>query len=218
MTEAEWLAGDDPRPMLRFVEGKASNRKLRLFACAGCRRVWKSLYLKPVRQAVEAAEQFADGGITAVELHYALEQAFKSYTQACQRNFHKLSSDLGYAIKSYKMMLAASMAVPAPLQVILTDAPPPDEGIFRTMFDPVLLRDVVGNPFRPARFDRRSRSSDVTGLAAGIYEGRAFDRLPVLADALMDAGCDDEAMLAHCRSDDPHVRGCWVVDLVLGKE
>ena len=56
------------------------------------------------------------------------------------------------------------------------------------------------------------------GLARGIYEDRAFDRLPLLADALMDAGCADEQILAHCRSEGPHVRGCWVVDLVLGKE
>lgn len=56
------------------------------------------------------------------------------------------------------------------------------------------------------------------GLAQGIYEDRAFDRLPFLLDALMDAGCDDEAILDHCRREGPHGRGCWVVDLVLGKE
>src|SRR5207302_1761008 len=60
--------------------------------------------------------------------------------------------------------------------------------------------------------------SDVLGLAQGIYEDRAFDRLPLLADALMDAGCDEEEILTHCRSDGPHVLGCWVVDLLLAKE
>lgn len=64
----------------------------------------------------------------------------------------------------------------------------------------------------------RWRTADVLGLARAISEGRAFDRLPILADAPMDAGCDDDAILAHCRSQGPHVRGCWVVDLVLGKE
>jgi hypothetical protein len=66
--------------------------------------------------------------------------------------------------------------------------------------------------------DPRWRTSDTLGLARGIYEERAFDRMPLLADALMDAGCDDEQVLSHCRSEGPHVRGCWVVDLVLGKE
>lgn len=69
----------------------------------------------------------------------------------------------------------------------------------------------------PGFFDPRWRTADVMALARGIYEDRAFDRLPVLADALMDAGCEDETILEHCRSEGPHVRECWVLDLVLGK-
>ena len=80
------------------------------------------------------------------------------------------------------------------------------------------VRDIFGNPFRPVTFDPRWRTSDVLGLARAIYDDRAFDRMPILADALMDAGCADEQVLGHCRGDGPHVRGCWVVDLVLGKE
>jgi len=57
----------------------------------------------------------------------------------------------------------------------------------------------------------------VASLARGIYTDRAFDRLPILADALQDAGCDSADILGHCRGPGPHVRGCWVVDLVLGK-
>jgi hypothetical protein len=82
-----------------------------------------------------------------------------------------------------------------------------------------LVRDIFGNPFRPAAFDPAWRTSDALLLARGIYEERAFDRMPILADALQDAGCTNEDVLSHCR--DPqqvHVRGCWVVDLVLGKE
>ena len=81
-----------------------------------------------------------------------------------------------------------------------------------------LVRDLVGNPFRPIAVDTRWRTADVIGLARAVYEDRAFERMPLLADALMDAGCDDEQVLGHCRGDGPHVRGCWVVDLVLGKE
>jgi len=81
-----------------------------------------------------------------------------------------------------------------------------------------ILRDIFGNPFRPVRFDVRWRTSNVIDLSRTIYEGRAFERLPILADALMDAGCADEQVLEHCRSDGPHVRSCWVVDVVLGKE
>ena len=80
-----------------------------------------------------------------------------------------------------------------------------------------LLRDIFGNPFRPVAFDPRWRTTNVVGLAQAIYDDKAFDRMPLLADALMDAGCEDEQVIGHCRGPGPHVRGCWVVDLVLGK-
>jgi hypothetical protein len=80
-----------------------------------------------------------------------------------------------------------------------------------------LLRDIFGNPFRPPTFDPSWRTSTAVGLARSIYAARAFDRLPILADALEEAGCDNPDVLSHCRGDGPHVRGCWVVDLVLGK-
>jgi hypothetical protein len=80
-----------------------------------------------------------------------------------------------------------------------------------------LANDVVGNPFYPVALDPAWRTEAVVGLVAGIYADRAFDRLPVLADALEDAGCADADVLTHCRGPGPHVRGCWVVDLLLGK-
>ncbi len=80
------------------------------------------------------------------------------------------------------------------------------------------LRDIFGNPFQPVTADPAWLTSTVVQLATGIYQERAFDRMPILADALQDAGCDNDDILNHCRSDGPHVRGCWVVDLLLGKE
>jgi hypothetical protein len=80
-----------------------------------------------------------------------------------------------------------------------------------------LLRCIAGNPFRPVAADPAWLTSAVVGLAAAIYADRAFDRLPILADALEDAGCDHPDILAHCRSHPEHARGCWVVDLVLCK-
>ncbi|QDU21618.1 hypothetical protein ETAA1_35880 [Urbifossiella limnaea] len=81
-----------------------------------------------------------------------------------------------------------------------------------------LVRCVSGNPFHPSPFSPTWRTEAVVGLARGMYESRGFGPMPVLADALEDAGCADAAILTHCRGDGPHVRGCWVVDLVLGKE
>jgi hypothetical protein len=89
------------------------------------------------------------------------------------------------------------------------------------------LREIVGNPFRPPRFDPNWRTSTVKQLAEGIFDDRAFDRLPILADALLDADCDEEAILRHCRGTElhvketrepvHHVRGCWVIELILGR-
>jgi hypothetical protein len=80
------------------------------------------------------------------------------------------------------------------------------------------LHDIFGNPFRPVTIDPRWLTSSVFDLSRAIYEERAWERMPVLADALMDAGCDNEEIINHCRGDGPHVRGCWVVDLLLGKK
>jgi hypothetical protein len=81
-----------------------------------------------------------------------------------------------------------------------------------------LLRDIFGNPFRPVSFSPQWRTDTALALAHQMYESRDFGAMPILADALQDAGCDNEDILSHCRGDGPHVRGCWVVDLVLGKE
>jgi hypothetical protein len=80
-----------------------------------------------------------------------------------------------------------------------------------------LLRDIVGNPFRPVALDTAWQTHQVVTLARAIYDERAFDRLPVLAAALEEAGCSDAGYLAHCRGPGPHVRGCWVLDLILRK-
>ncbi len=82
-----------------------------------------------------------------------------------------------------------------------------------------LLRDILPNPFRKLPKPKKSwRTETVRALATGIYAERAFDRMPILADALEDAGCEHADILTHCRGDGPHVRGCWVVDLILGKQ
>jgi hypothetical protein len=81
-----------------------------------------------------------------------------------------------------------------------------------------LIRDIVGNPFRPVTFDAEWRSSECFALASAIYKTRAFDRMPELAAALAQAGCTTEQILDHCRDSGPHVRGCWLVDMILATE
>lgn len=81
-----------------------------------------------------------------------------------------------------------------------------------------LRREIFGNPFRPVSADSPRQTGVTLTLAGSIYENLDFGAMPILADALEEAGCEDAGVLEHCR--DPkgvHVRGCWVVDLVLGK-
>jgi hypothetical protein len=80
-----------------------------------------------------------------------------------------------------------------------------------------IMRDIFGNPFRPATIDSSALTTTVTRLADAIYQDRAFDCLPILADALEDAGCTNQDILAHCRGGE-HARGCWVLELLLGRE
>lgn len=98
----------------------------------------------------------------------------------------------------------------------LSDMPPDPTGHF--LHQARIVREIVGNPFRPVTFESHWRTTDALAIARGMYESRDFGAMPILADALQDAGCDSADVLSHCR--DPratHVRGCWVVDLVLGK-
>ena len=80
-----------------------------------------------------------------------------------------------------------------------------------------LFRDIFGNPFRPVTFDPAWQTSDTTGIAGRMYDSREFSAMPILADALEEAGCTNADVLLHCREPGVHIRGCWVVDLVLGK-
>jgi hypothetical protein len=81
-----------------------------------------------------------------------------------------------------------------------------------------LLLDIFGNPFRAVAFAPEWRTDTALSLAKQMYESRDFSAVPILADAIQDAGCDNADILDHCRGSGPHVRGCWVVDLVLDRE
>ncbi|VTU02814.1 Uncharacterized protein (Fragment) OS=uncultured bacterium PE=4 SV=1 [Gemmataceae bacterium] len=113
---------------------------------------------------------------------------------------------------AYSCQDAAEQAVDDTLRLVRAVLGPiPDWTLCR------MAEDIFGNPFRVVAIDPQWLTSDVLALARGIYDERAFDRMPILADALQDAGCDSADVLDHCRGPGPHVRGCWVVDLVLGK-
>jgi hypothetical protein len=209
MTEAEWLTCDNPSRMLAVV-ARFGERKQRLFACACCRAIWALVDDDKARNAVEVAERFADGGARAGQLSAAYRKAARVTSAANKAALISAEASLTPSLTSAAIVCALdAVAMPAK-DVAAAFAAENNRQLH-------LLHCIFGNPFRPVALDPEWRTSTVVQLAQGIYDDRAFDRLPILADALQDAGCDNEDVLSHCRDTGPHARGCWVVDLILGK-
>jgi hypothetical protein len=211
---------------------RVTERKARLFACACCRRVWPLLN-ELARNSVDVAERFADGLATEAdrrEEEGALQEFLESWVYPSNntwaddaRVYHGVSAAM-CAVTFYDDYLHGPLhgAGGAPQQAAFAVGPgnvaSTDERCApEKARQAELVRCVFGSPFRLLSIDPRWQSTDARQLAQGIYDGRAFDRLAALADALLEARCDDQILLAHCREDEEHCRGCWVVDLVLGK-
>ena len=252
MTEAEWDACADPQPMLKFLRGKATERKSRLFACACCRSIWHLLTETRGRDAVEVAERYADGLASDGELAKARRNAQDAWTtlNKAQPEAYKRSRDAGEAgciliaaidaagsstdKDAFAGACSASTcaAHAAGHQAASRGAPATYDtpAIYvreelagrqkQYAYHSQLLHDIFGNPFRFVSISLSWlawNGGAICKMAQAIYDDRTFDRLPLLADALEDAGCADADILAHCRQLGVHVRGCWVVDLLLGK-
>ena len=207
MTEAEWLEAANAQAMLEFLKGKASDRKLRLFAVACCRRIWHLLPDERSRQAVELAEQFADRALEVDRL-----QAITEGVNQLRRVVEDLCLREAWLAASHVSLSSYLVAAEASKESDCWDHEQRAQGR--------LLLDIFGNPFRPTLIPShlgRSHKRIAINLAHDIYDRRAYDKLPILADALQRAGCTNREVLDHCRRDGERVRGCWVVDLLLGK-
>jgi hypothetical protein len=243
-TGVEWLACTDPHLLLEGVHGRVSDRKLRLFAAACCRRVWGLLPSGRSRRAVEVCERHADGEAADDDLRAAYAPAAWLEDTVVPPWAVTVAAEAAAANAAYHQ--AAEAAVRASLWALdavagtAADAvadPPcsPESGRvgdrwFQTFQAARLaekqaqcrvLRCIIGDPFCPVRA-RRSwlawHGGAVGKLARTLYEGRRFADLGVLADALEEAGCAEPALLAHCREPGPHARGCWALDVLLGFE
>ena len=253
MTDAEWLACDNPMPMLEFVSGRLTPRKATLYVCAGLRCVWDLLYDGASREAVSVAERAADGAASEEEIreatYYAEAPTFgldfdpefirqqrtegRGDDEGVRRllemgvykeeDLHSGDELIGDERVRQRLLYAAHIAYHC-LSVAR------GRRLWEHLLEHLsaqaewprgwLVREIVGNPFHPVTVSTAWLVWDggtVPRLAQAIYADRAFDRLPVRADALEDAGCTDTRLLAHCRSGGQHVRGCWAVDLLLGK-
>jgi hypothetical protein len=241
MTETEWLECADPEAMLHFLKGKVSERKLRLFACACCRRVEHLLHDERSVATIDIIERHADSAASDgafIDARYAAQSVLEEMVGKVWTG-HPAATDAGCMVRNAAGRcpehsaketvlraagaLALEIAGPCPFNT-------PDlvhhiawrtahRAAWRTACVDLcgLLRDVVGNPFRAPRLNEEClawNDGTVPRIAHTIYAERAFEQLPILGDALDDAGCKDGAIVNHCREKGTHVRGCWAVDLL----
>jgi hypothetical protein len=241
MTQQEWLMSTRADDLLRFIEPNTSDRKLHYYAIACARRITLLLPHPASLEGIDLLERFVEGKASEEELlrvSYHVEGAafcfdYVDYTgsptarkwiqevgQIPRSKLEELINDPQLAsaepreiLKSAAYMVDADVS-PTPFARRASDWAQSARSPFHSV---PLLRDIFGNPFRPVAFEPEWRSDTAVSLAKHIYEARDFAQMPILADALQDAGCDNTDILSHCR--DPqqtHVRGCWVVDMILG--
>jgi hypothetical protein len=216
MTEQQWLACGSPKRMLAFVAPRLSPRKARLFAVACCWRVAHLSCSRPVTRAIEVGERYADGLASKEELIRAEGAARKAGGPGAAQGIANaaLACASRYGLTEFKLIRCVEEAAWAADWSGLSSKR--KEGLAQCH----LLRDVAGNPFRPATVDPsvpRWKNGLLAGMAQAIYDEKRFGDLPILADALEEAGCDNADILGHCRGPGPHCRGCFVVDALLGK-
>jgi hypothetical protein len=224
MMESKWLACNDPDTLLQFVGQRASSRQLRLFACACCRRMWNLLTESAHRHAVETSERYADRQASHAELKAARAAAWEARSAvgvlegparaAAARGMlweaSRAAIDVRAAIGSWACRDVESREEEVRVFHVADTA--------ERRAQSALLRDIVGNPFQVSPFDPawlQWQGGTVVRIAQTIYDERRFADLPILADALEEAGCTQTAILDHCRKAAEHVRGCWVVDCIL---
>jgi hypothetical protein len=250
MTEAEWLACDDPTAMLDFLGDAAGERKLRLFVCACCREVWDLLDDPRSRQAVQVGEEFADSRCGLSVLEAACREAdvaARTFTEEgrpgdSEAAWRAAWTAEGAASSSSPFRLRAGEAARTAAHsrgwgnaAVLSGEPDPDDtsplnwlpgsSVWRACKRQearmaAILRDVFRHPSHVTAVGPdwlAWQGGVVPKVASGAYDSRDFASLPVLSDALEEAGCTDADLLAHLRSPGPHVRGCWALDLILGK-
>jgi hypothetical protein len=212
--EQHWLTSESPASLLHTAKQLKvlKPRRAMLFACGCYRLVWDKIALAHVRETVEKAEGKADRKVTPEELRKR-PRYVSGYATYDTQNLLQLS--LG--------SLVTPKMIPTHIAWLVRAAIDPTKHDHANKWEACkpqadLVREIFGNPYRSVKFDKAWRTDTAVALAKQMYDAREFSGMPILADALQDAGCDNDDVLSHCRdANQTHVRGCWVVDLVLGK-
>jgi hypothetical protein len=262
MTQAQWFSSTDPHEMLAFLKemrpkgllswlglrkSKVSERKLQLFACACCRRIWPLLADDRSRQAIETTELYADGLASRSTFHKGVQAARAASLQsvrprvmmgewlaaaqaraaeavACTLEADDPADEAAtWGKEAVRAWAAQSQATnigdPLHMPWLPYQAMSPEAAwIAEGIAQCELLRDLVANPFQPLALHPSWRSGPAVDLAKTIIQDHAYSAVAELAGVLEKAGCDNPDILRHCRETKDHARGCWALDFVLGRE
>ena len=216
MTEAEWFAASEGS--IRQAVWALSPRRQRLLAVAACRVLGEWINYDAAHAALELAEAYTDTGKTKAALRRSRQSLVALRNQLYSPGSPLIDGGVEHAL--FGIQLAASEnavggTVGYVIESLIIAHGIPDDDARRRVWP--AWRDVVG-PVPAAVCSPHWRTETAVLLARRMYASRDFAAMPILADALQDAGCDSDALLAHCRdAQQVHVRGCWAVDLVLGK-
>jgi len=224
MNRHRWLHENDPEALFAHAYSRVSQRKLRLAMAACLRRAIEldnELLAARHLFAVGLIDRFADGQTSAIlvgaeRAAMADEVPMRAALRAALTVPLRPDDVTGFCAD-----LRASLL---PEVRVSGNAPQQHEALAQAVWAGMrpeidgwmcgYLRDVFGDPFDPVELSPAWRTPDVRAMARGIYDERDWGRMPVLADALLDAGCDDERVLSHCRQR-LHARGCWLLDGLL---
>jgi hypothetical protein len=208
MDEARWQSCDDPRKLVEWLRGRAGDRKLRLFACASWRHWW------------ETTADGQEGGEPGQDITPLLDYA-EQWAESGRRPDMTFPSGFGWhplvaqhAFDAANWTVRQTAGFKSRLDCRRDDAKDRERA---AEHQARLLKDLFGNPFHSAVLDRCWLTPAVVGLAQVIYDERRWEDLPVLADALEEAGCSDAELLGHLQGPGPHARGCFVLDRLLGR-
>jgi hypothetical protein len=200
MTERKWKTTDDILAMLEFLHKRrrlSSPRLRKLFLLKI--EAWRRVSPLPDKET-PLWEKYIEGKISAQQFG----KAYKEATNA--RHTPNIDETIDAGV------------IDAFVESLVTVSSQFKDSEAEHLAQVALIRDIFGNPFRPVPLNPSWQTTTVVSLAQAVYDQRAYERMPILADALEDAGCTNEEVLAHARGEGPHVRGCWLIDLLLGKE
>jgi hypothetical protein len=191
-----------------------------LFGCACCRRVIDLFPDEPFWPVVGLVEQLADGAANQAEVDAALQNAARIVRPGETDPVRQARGNLREAVRKLSGPASHAAIACSSIGIAIRWLGPGEDA--ECAQQAKILRDIFGNPFRPLPAVKSAwriwNSGAAIQLARAIYEDRRFQDMPILADALEDAGCQDTEILAHCRQAEGHVRGCWVLDLLLSKD